>query len=88
MTRDPLTRAWIALILLSAASTVIAISLPGLAPGPLKVAGVAILVIAWLKARVILGRYLGLADYPAVGRIFGLVLALVMALAGGLYLVA
>ena len=88
MTRDPLTRAWAALLVLSVASTVIALLLPGLAPNALRVAGVAILVLAWLKARVILGRYLGLAYYPAVGRGFGLVLALVMALAGGLYLAA
>ncbi|MRX50472.1 hypothetical protein GI374_08465 [Paracoccus sp. S-4012] len=86
--RDPLTRAWIWLLVLSAASTAIAIFLPGLAPDALRLTGVAILILAWMKARVILGTYLGLADYPAVGRGFGLALGLVMAVAFGLYLAA
>lgn len=83
---DPLTKAWAALIGLSAVSTVIALSLPGLDAAALKGASALILLIAWLKARVILSRYLGLQAVPAIGRGFGLVLALFMLAAGGLYL--
>ncbi|WP_347265916.1 nitric oxide reductase F protein [Paracoccus sp. (in: a-proteobacteria)] len=85
---DILTRAWLALIGLSAVSTVIALVLPRLDANGLKAASAVILVIAWLKARVILSRYLGLAAVPAIGRGFGLVLALFMLAAIGLYLAA
>ena len=81
-----LTKAWMTLIGLSALSTVIALTLPGLEATGLKAASALILVFAWLKARVILSRYLGLAAAPAIGRGFGVVLALFMLAAGGLYL--
>lgn len=81
-----LTKAWMTLIGLSAVSTVIALMLPGLEATGLKVASALILILSWLKAHVILSRYLGLAAVPAIGRGFGLVLALFMLAAGGLYL--
>ncbi|HRO13728.1 MAG TPA: hypothetical protein PLL33_01540 [Paracoccus sp. (in: a-proteobacteria)] len=83
-----MTKAWAALIGLSAVSTAIALALPRLDATALKGATVVILLIAWLKARVILSRYLGLAAVPPIGRGFGLVLGLFMLAAGGLYLVA
>ena len=46
-----------------------------------------ILTLAWLKARVILGRYLGLAAAPFWRRGFNLSLALFCLLLLGLYLV-
>lgn len=79
--RDPLTRAWAALVLLSAASTAVAM-LPVARP----VAGVAVLALAGVKARVILTRYLGLARAPAIRRGFDVVLALFLTGALGLYL--
>lgn len=85
---EMLTKAWLALIGLSAISTVIALALPGLDANGLKIASAVILGIAWLKARVILSRYLGLEAVPAIARGFGLVLGLFMLVAGGLYLAA
>lgn len=85
MTRDPLLRAWVWLVALSIGSTIVALTLPRLQA---TVAGVVILTLAWLKARVILARYLGLAAVPAVAFGFGLVLGLFMLAALGLYLVA
>jgi len=58
------TRAWIALLALSAITTTLAVVQPALT------------VLAWLKARVILARYLGLAAAPDWLRGFNLVLAL------------
>lgn len=72
-------RAWLLLIALSAATT--AVSLGG---GP----GLIILGIAWVKARLILGTYLGLDGVPAIRRGFDLVLALMVAGMGVLYLAA
>ncbi|WP_101068466.1 nitric oxide reductase F protein [Roseovarius salinarum] len=62
MPRDPLLRAWAALVGLGLASTVVAaLHWP---PGWAAPAGALILVLAWLKARVILSRYLGLHAAP------------------------
>ncbi len=73
------TRAWIVLIALSMGSTLIAISgQSGLVPA------LAILVLAWGKARVILRQYLGLAQAPGWSRGFSLVLAIYMIVAMGL----
>lgn len=83
-----LTKAWMALIGLSAVSTLIALLLPRLDAQGMKAASAVILVIAWLKARVILSRYLGLVAVPSIRRGFGLVLALFMLAALGLYLAA
>lgn len=73
------TRAWIFLIALSMGSTLIALSgQSGL------LASLAILLLAWGKARVILRQYLGLAQAPGWSRGFSLVLAIYMIVAMGL----
>lgn len=77
------TRAWAILVALSAASTAIAVS--GQAGTP---ATLAILVLAWAKARVILRHYLGLADAPGWSAGFSAALAGFMLLAMGLAVVA
>ena len=79
--RGSLTRAWAALVVLSALSTLA--SLRGVGGGA---AVLAVLVLAWAKARIILNRYLRLAQAPAIARGFALSLALFMALLAGLAL--
>lgn len=54
-----LTRAWIALVLFSAATTIIALS-----PLPAPFSGALILFFAWAKARLIFLHYLELAGRP------------------------
>jgi len=77
------TRAWIVLILFSMGSTAIAATgLSGLVPA------LAILVLAWGKARVILRHYLGLARALGFSRGFSLVLAIYMILAMALTVAA
>lgn len=68
---DPLIRAWLALVALSALATGVSLLRPDAPPWAATVAGAAILVLAWLKARVILNRYLGLAAVPGARRGFG-----------------
>jgi len=70
-------RAWLLLIGLSALTTALA-----LAGGP----GLLILGIAWVKARLILGSYLGLDRAPSFRRGFDFVLAMMVAGMGALYL--
>ena len=84
MPADPLLRAWGALIVFSLGST--AVSLWHWPPALTAAAGGVILLLAWLKARVILGRYLGLVAAPSWRRGFGLALALFCLLLLGLYL--
>ncbi|MAU53191.1 MAG: nitric oxide reductase F protein [Roseovarius sp.] len=82
--RDPLLRAWGVLLGLSLGSTALS-----LRPWPTELAapaGAVILTLAWLKARVILARYLGLAAAPSWRRGFDLALALFCLLLLGLYL--
>ncbi|MBC7153389.1 MAG: nitric oxide reductase F protein [Rhodobacteraceae bacterium] len=55
-------------------------------PGLTAFAGALILALAWLKARVILARYLGLAAAPFWRRGFEVALALFCLLLLGLYL--
>lgn len=74
MSSDPLIRAWLALIALSGIATAVALLRPASPPWAATVAGAAILGLAWLKARVILDRYLDLAGHPAARRGFGAVL--------------
>lgn len=74
-----LTRAYLALLALSAASTAVAAS--GLSGRWLALL---VLTLAWAKAQLILNRYLGLAQAPAIARGFALVLGLFMALLMGL----
>ena len=85
MPRDPLLRAWVWLIGLSLGST--AVSLWHWPPALTALAGVVILALAWLKARVILARYLGLAAAPFWRRGFEVALALFCALLLGLYVI-
>ncbi|EYD76020.1 hypothetical protein Rumeso_02449 [Rubellimicrobium mesophilum DSM 19309] len=82
-----LTKAWTTLLALTALSAAAALLLPGLGAAGWT-APTAILLFAWLKARVVLSRYLGLAAVPSVARGFGVVLALFMLAAGGLTLAA
>ena len=77
------TQAWIFLVMLSAGSTLIAASgQTGLA------VSLAILALAWLKARTVLRVYLGLAKAPAWARGFAIVLAGYMLLAMALVAMA
>ena len=79
---DPLTRAWLALIALGLATTVLAAR--GTEAGTLWL-GALILAIAFLKMRLILTRYLGLADAPFWRRGFDATLGLFVLLLLGLY---
>ena len=54
--------AWVSLIGLSIMST--ALTFPALATYWPTASGLSVLVLAWLKARIILARYLGLATAP------------------------
>lgn len=85
---DPLLRAWIWLLALSAGSTILALAVSRgavLGAGS-AAAGAAILVLAWAKAEVILARYLGLAQAPFWHRGVRLVLGLYAAGLLGLFL--
>ena len=86
MPRDPLLRAWIALIAFSLGST--AVSLWSWPAHLTAVAGALVLTLGWLKARVILARYLGLVAAPFWRRGFEISLALFCVLLLGLYLLA
>ena len=83
---DPLTRAWIALIVLSGLSTIAA----GLVEAGIdrRVTGVMVLLLALFKARIILSRYLGLWAAPSWRRGFNLSLTAFCLLLLGLYLAA
>ena len=87
--RDPLLRAWLTLIALSAGSTALALARPALPGQAVHAAiGAAILLLAFVKARVILGRYLGLDAVPPIRRGFDAVLGLFFTAALVLYLLA
>ncbi|MDO5630317.1 MAG: cytochrome C oxidase subunit IV family protein [Paracoccus sp. (in: a-proteobacteria)] len=81
--RDPLIRAWLVLIAASLLATAASLS-----PLPGRLAMVAVLLLAWVKARVVLGAYLELDETPAIRRAFDLALAVFMILAGLSYLAA
>ncbi|MCW2307741.1 hypothetical protein [Rhodobium gokarnense] len=86
MPRDPLICAWILLIALCLGSTAIALAVgSGLGPVALTAAGAAILLLSWLKARLILNAYLGLAAAPFWRKGFEITLALYALLLLGLY---
>ena len=76
------TRTWLWLIALSAGSTLASLLTPGTA------LTLAILALALAKARLILRHYLGLAQAPAVSRVFTLVLGVVVLAMAGLALAA
>ena len=80
---DPLTRAWALLIALCLATT--AIAALGPEPSAPLALGAVILAIAFLKMRLILTRYLGLANAPFWRRGFDVTLALFVLLLLGLY---
>ena len=71
-----LWRGWAWLLALSLLSTLAARLVTAGTDAP--AVGALILVLAWLKARLILARYLGLAAAPFWGRGFGMVLAAYM----------
>ena len=73
--RDPLVRAWAALVLLSGASTLLSHQRGGWAVA-------AILLFAGIKARLVLVRYLGLERVPAVRVAFDLLLAVLVGMMG------
>lgn len=81
---DPLTRAWAALIGLSGLSAVVAAAI---ARGyDARIAGAAVLLLALMKARIILARYLELSGAPHWRRGFNAALAIFTLAALGLYL--
>jgi hypothetical protein len=86
---DTITRAWIWLVALSLGSTAIAATVSAGQVSGLGVtlAGSAILALAWAKARIILARYLGLAQAPFWHRGFSVVLGLYCIILLGLYLI-
>lgn len=85
MLRDRLWRSWVWLLLLSLASTVVAVIVASGAAGSL--AGAVILFLAYMKARLILSCYLGLVEAPTWYRGFKLVIGGYMILLLVLYLV-
>ncbi|WP_306116761.1 MULTISPECIES: nitric oxide reductase F protein [unclassified Roseovarius] len=76
--------AWLMLVGLSLGSTLL--SLPVMDHAPAAALGLGVLLIAGFKARIILTRYLGLADAPFWRRGFDISLTLFCALLLGLYL--
>jgi len=83
--RDPLLRGWLMLIGLSLGSTGVAIW--PLAGGLRVASGAVVLLLALIKTRIILSRYLGLAAAPFWRRGFNAVLGIYVLLLLGLYLV-
>jgi cytochrome c oxidase subunit IV len=78
-----LTRAWGLLIALSIASTAVAaFGLEG------RYLAMIVLPLAWLKAQIILNRYLGLAQVPDIARGFALSLGVFMLILIGLAIAA
>lgn len=81
---NPLLRAWFWLIGLSAGSAIVSMALgQGVSR---QIAGVVIVFLALTKARIILARYLGLAQAPGWLRGFTWVIALFCLLILSLYL--
>lgn len=77
-------RGWVALVTLSALTTLL--TLPRTSGTTRLVAGALVLVFAGLKARVILRRYLGLSASAFWSRAFDIVIFLFLLLAYGVYL--
>ena len=80
MTHANLTRAWALLVGLSLVAAACSMGLP------IRIAAPAILLLALLKARIILRDYLDLASAPSWARGFTLTLSLFCATILGLYL--
>ncbi|WP_243405111.1 cytochrome C oxidase subunit IV family protein [Pelagivirga sediminicola] len=85
MDKLDLTRAWLALLGLSVLSTVAAAAIS--AGFDARVAGVIVMALALMKARLILSQYLGLADAPSWRRGFNAALIVFVLIALGLYLI-
>jgi len=91
MLKDKLTHAWIALLVLSATSTAVAIFIDrgktasGANWVPV-VAGMVILLLALIKGRIILSRYLGLETTRFWRRGFNTALTIYALVLMGLYL--
>lgn len=84
-----ITRAWLILLSLSAASTAVSFGVTLQQPVAIPfLGGVIILLLAWAKARVIAARYLELNQAPAYLRGFSFILAIFMLCLLGLYLAA
>jgi len=83
------TKAWLLLLALSGASTVLSVAVArgALTGTAVTLGGATILALGWAKARTILNAYLRLDEAPAFRRGFGLTLALYALLLLGLYLV-
>lgn len=81
---DILSRAWLMLMALSGGSAVVA-ELVGSGLDR-RLAGAMIILLALLKARIILSRYLGLSQAPTWRRGFNLSLSLFCLMLLGLYL--
>ncbi|SLN53310.1 cytochrome C oxidase subunit IV family protein [Ruegeria meonggei] len=79
---DHLVVAWLGLLILSLASALVT-----MAPVPPAALGAGILMLALIKTRVILARYLDLAGSPAWLRGFTMVLTCFSAAIFGLYLI-
>ncbi len=85
MKPDTLTIAWIALIVLSGLSAATAVLVNS--GFDVRVTGAVVLFLALMKARIILSRYLGLADAPSWRRGFNLSLSIFCLVLLGLYLI-
>ncbi|MDO5606130.1 MAG: cytochrome C oxidase subunit IV family protein [Paracoccus sp. (in: a-proteobacteria)] len=81
-----LERAWLELIVLSLTATVLAYLAPMLPPVVARGGGLVLLLIAGIKADVILSRYLELERAPRIRHGFRLGIAGFVLIAGGLYL--
>ncbi|QYX56119.1 nitric oxide reductase F protein [Roseovarius sp. SCSIO 43702] len=84
MTRRSLLIAWALLVVLSLGSTLL--SLSGVWVQWPVAAGVAVMALAWQKARIILAQYLQLAQAPSWRRGFDVALTALCLLMLGLYL--
>ena len=82
---DPIFRAWLSLLLLSGTSVLVAY-LVGAGLGQAAI-GALILLLSWMKARVILSQYLGLWQAPSWLSGFNWVLGVYCALLLGLFLI-
>lgn len=85
MTSRPLLEAWGILVALGMATTLLTLGEPGGRAGRMLVAA-SVLALAGLKARLILGRYLGLAASPFWRRAFDLAGALFLTVCFVIYL--
>lgn len=84
MSFEPTTRAWFNLLIISCASVMVAAGTTQMLAA--WGTGALVLVFAWIKARIILSRYLGLGQAPRILSGFNWALGLFCSLLLGLYL--